>query len=130
MGKKQEYYKVVSVENNKLYSVMKSQLGEFGLQYYVHRPVTAKVGGILVFTSADAALSFSGSKEAIYRCTVRDEILLPSRRLYLSHSDDLNTIPLIWERAGTTGIASCTLPPIWPRDTKAFRTITLRERVR
>jgi len=129
VSKKQEYYKVVSVENGKLFSYAKDSLpANLQMQYYVHRPVTATVGGLLVFNSLDFAIHTwrSYGDRRIYRCTVRDEIQLPTYRVEFDWDLKFYEFEDCWGN----DLSKIRVRAPWPVGTCAFKTVTLRERIK
>jgi len=126
--KKQEYYKVVSIRNGKLFSFTEKDLPtELKTQYYVHRPVSANLGGLLVFSSLEAAINCWAfyHDRRIYRCTVRDEVYLPKFRAGFWRNE---TFAFVWENSATLDNPASDMTR-WPPSTRAFKTITLRERI-
>ncbi len=119
--KKQQYFKLVRRIRNKLYSWQ--YLPErLRVQYYINRPVEAPIGGLLVFNDYTTAYEYLSVSCEIYRCTCRDEVVLPS---YCNIIGDGEYMGNCWK---DVKVRPRIMP--WPRNTKAFKTVTLRERIK
>ncbi len=127
--KKQEYYKIVRRVGKKLYSWQYFSLPEnLRTQYYLHRPTIAKVGGLLVFDNLHEARCYCPASFEIYRCTCREEVTLPPYRESLPSISKFRVRVNCWNRKKWTQFNLSNSYP-WPDATKAFKVVTLRERV-
>ncbi len=125
--KKQEYYKIVRRVGRKLYSWQYFSLPKnLRTQYYLHRPTISKVGGLLVFDSLQEAQEYCRIQPPyeLYRCTCRDEVALPHYRDSFFSLSKLRVN--CWNRKKWTQLDNSFL---WPNSTKAFKVVTLRERM-
>ena len=134
--KKQEYYKIVQRVGKKLYSWQYFSLPKnLRTQYYLHRPTIAKVGGLLVFDNLQEAQDYCPSDFELYRCTCREEVTLPPYRERLPSISKSRGRVNCWNRKKWTQLnlaATIRLSAdfkLWPDATKAFKVVTLRERV-
>ena len=127
--KKQEYYKIVRRVGGKLYSLQYFSLPEnLRTQYYLHRPTIAKVGGLLVFDNLQETQDESLLGSELYRCTCREEVTLPPFRDGLFSGSKLRGRVNCWNRKKWTQFNLSNFY-LWPKATKAFKIVTLRERV-
>lgn len=125
---KQKYYKIVQRVGRKLYSWQYYTLPEeLRMQYYINRPTVAKVGGLLVFDNLLTAQNHCPTYCSLYRCTCREEVILPRYRDGLTSVSEFRGN--CWNRKRWTQ-ASLVNSFLWPYDTKAFKVVTLRELVR
>ena len=126
--KKQEYYKIVRRIGGKLYSRQYYDLPKNLItQYYLHRPTVAKLGGLLVFDNLQDAKEYCSTDSELYRCTCREEVILPLRRDSFSYLVSSKYVSC-WDRKKWTEV-SLRSSDTWPINTKAFKVVTLRERV-
>lgn len=138
-------YKVVSVVNNKLYSMMHYELGKMSLEYKVEEWVETKVGGILVFEDQMYAFSYKAPFREVWKTECEEEIALPnySVNLHLANHPILIpynfvlpsklTIEEVWENkrkfsSEYTFIENLNLT-LWPNGTKAYKKIKLVEKI-
>lgn len=134
--KKQEYYKIVRRVGKKLYSWQYFTLPKnLRTQYYLHRPTIAKVGGLLVFDNLKKAQDYCPSDFELYRCTCREEVTLPPYRDSLPLISKFQGRVPCWNRKKWSQLRAATIWlsanfDLWPKATKAFKVVTLRERVR
>lgn len=131
--KKQEYYKIVRRVGKKLYSWQYFSLPEnLRTQYYLHRPTIAKVGGLLVFDNLQKAQDYCSIYYSLYyslyRCTCREEVTLPPYRESLPSVSKFRFRVNCWNRKKWTQLNLVNFD-LWPDATKAFKVVTLRERV-
>mgnify|MGYP001590209128 CR=1 FL=1 len=117
-------YKVVQNVRGKRYS---SYIGtpELRCHYPIGKPVTARVGGLLVFTNIQDARESAGDRLEVWKCHTGTYVSLPLYRCYVPEPS-FEAVHAVWNASNT----QCHDPSLldlasWPDGTVAVHTVTL-----